>query len=144
MNSRACVTVAALLVLFAAACTPETGSTVAGTEAVAHPPLAVSGHAVATLLNSVESARMRVLPALGETTAGTRMARSLWRVETALRDNDGAMLAFALQRARIALKEERAKLADSGLAAELDALMVTFAAMEAAVPTSLRGTLAAE
>lgn len=144
MMSRVSVAITALLALSAAACTPESRPAPAVAEVSAHPPLAVSGEAVATMLGTVQSARMRVLPALGETDAATRMARSLWRVETALRDNDGTSLAFSLQRARTELKADRAALADSGVAAELDALLVTFAAMDAAVPTSLRRIHAAE
>ena len=128
------------LALALAACTADVPSM-----ARAAPPadpaqsLAVSGEPLDALLGTLSDARVRLLPAIGDPEAQSRLGGVLSRVTDALVANDANALAEALDVARTALEAEIQRVGtDSPTAADLDALGLALDGVDQALPAHMR------
>ncbi|HEU0079737.1 MAG TPA: hypothetical protein VFQ76_18910 [Longimicrobiaceae bacterium] len=101
--------------------------------------LAVSGESLQALRGTVSDAQVRLLPALGDDQAQSRLASALNGVDAALAAEDAGALADSLGAARTVLAAEIEALgADSPVAADLDALALTLDAVEHALPADMQ------
>ena len=101
--------------------------------------LAVSGEPLDALRGTVSDARVRLLPAIGDAEAQSRLGGALSRVNDALAANDADALAESLGLARTALEVEiQAVGPDSPAAADLDALALTLDGVDQALPEYMR------
>jgi hypothetical protein len=102
------------------------------------PSLAVQGEPLAALRAAVSDATSRILPALGDGEAHAPLRAALARADQALAGDDAAALASSLRAARAALASEReSAAADSGVAPDLDALLLVLDGLDGAVPAEL-------
>lgn len=140
MTPRFPAAIAPALAVALAACAADAPTTPAPREA---PSLAVQGEALDAIAATVEDAHQRLLPALGDARAQTRLAGVLGRVDAALAADDAEALAASLAAARDALASEiRALGPDAAAAADLDALALTLDGVGDAVPAHLRARVA--
>jgi hypothetical protein len=127
-----------LLALVVGACSPDAGSNpIAPPAAVNSVSLAVQGAALTALRAAVDDAQLRILPSMSDESASRRIGGTLAGLQAALAADDATSLAATLESGRAAVLSERTALDDPGAAAELDALMVLFSALDEAVPASL-------
>jgi hypothetical protein len=97
--------------------------------------LAVSGESLDGLRGTVVDARVRLVPAIGDAQAQSRLSTVLTGVSAALDANDAGALAQSLDAARATVAAEMQALgAESPAAADLDALSLTLDAVEQALP----------
>lgn len=101
--------------------------------------LAVSGEPLDALRGTVFDARVRLVPAIGDAEAQSRLGGALSRVSDALAADDADALAESLGAARTALDAEMQALgADSPAAADVDALALALDGVDQALPSHLR------
>jgi hypothetical protein len=101
--------------------------------------LAVSGEPLDALRGTVSDARARLVPAIGDAGAESRLSSVLGGVSAALAVDDAGALAESLGAARTALDAEIQALGDDWPAvADLDALSLTLDAVELALPAEMR------
>lgn len=128
------------LVLALAACAAD-----APTTPLAHAPehqaqsLAVGGESLAALRETVSDAHVRLVPAIGDADAQSRLGGAVGGVSDALAAEDADALAESLRAAHAAVDAEmQAVGADSPAAADLSALALTLDAVDEALPAELR------
>jgi hypothetical protein len=123
------------LALALAACATDAPTTPPA-QAPDAPSLAVSGERLDALVATLDDANVRLLPALGDADAQSRLAADLARVNDALAGGDANALAASLDAAHATLAEIQALDPESSAAADLDALALALAGVGEALPAS--------